>query len=83
LAQIQDETDSIDRTTLQRMNPNTRLSLNVEYGEVGVGKTSRAAGGVWNTQQKAWKLANKQVMALGLMDRVVSDSHEKKHEKNM
>lgn len=62
----------------QRIHPNKRLSLKVEYGEVEVGKTIRAAGGVWDKWQKVWKLAYKQVMALGLMDRVVSDRNDEK-----
>ena len=60
----------------QRIHPNKRLSLKVEYGEAGVGKTIRAAGGVWDKRQKVWKLAYKQVMALRLMDRVVPDGND-------
>jgi hypothetical protein len=61
----------------QRMNLNTRLSLKFEYGEVGVGKTIRATGGIWDTQQKVWKLAYKQVVALGWLDRIVSEGNDK------
>jgi len=62
----------------QRIHPNKRLSLKVEYGEAGVGKTIRAAGGVWDKRQKVWKLTYKQVMALRLMDRVVPDGNDEK-----
>jgi hypothetical protein len=49
------------------------LSLKVAYGEVEVGKAIKAAGGVWDAQRKVWKLAYKQVVALGLTDRIVAD----------
>jgi hypothetical protein len=61
----------------QRIHPNKRLALTVGYDEVDVRNTVKTAGGVWNPQQKVWKLAYKQVMALGLMDRVVSDGTDK------
>ncbi len=60
----------------QRMHPNTRLSLCVGYDEVNVRNTVKAAGGKWDARQKVWKLAYKQVMALRLMDRVVSDGND-------
>jgi hypothetical protein len=47
------------RPNPQRIHPNKRLSLKVEYGEVGVGKAIRAAGGVWDKEQKVWRLAHK------------------------
>ena len=57
----------------QRIPPHKRLSLKVAYGEVEVGKAIKAAGGVWDAQRKVWKLAYKQVVALGLTDRIVAD----------
>jgi len=35
-----------------QIHPNKHLSLKVEYGEVEVGKAIKAAGGVWDKQQK-------------------------------
>ena len=60
------------------MHSNKRLSLNVAYGEFEVGKAIKAAGGVWDARQKVWRLAYKQVVALRLMDRVVSDGRNDK-----
>jgi hypothetical protein len=60
----------------QRIPPNKRLSLKVEYGEVGVGKAIRAAGSIWDKRQKVWELTYNQIMALRLMDRVVSDGND-------
>lgn len=57
----------------QRIPPNKRLSLNVEYGEVEVGRAIKAAGGTWNSRQNVWKLAYKQIVALGVIDRSVQD----------
>lgn len=62
----------------QRIHPNKRLSLQVEYGEVGVGKAIKAAGGVWDKRHKVWKLAYKEVISLGLMGRVVSEMNDEK-----
>ncbi len=61
----------------QRVHPNKRLSLTVGYNEVAVRNTVKAAGGKWDGRQKVWRLAYKQVVALGLMDRVVSEGNEK------
>ncbi len=62
----------------QRVHPNKRLSLTVGYDEVDVRNTVKAAGGKWDGRQKVWRLAYKQVVALGLMDRVVSDGNDEK-----
>jgi hypothetical protein len=61
----------------KRIHPNKRLALQVAYGEVEMGKAIKAAGGVWDSRRKVWRLAYKQVIALGLQARVVSDEKEK------
>ncbi|MEE4355551.1 MAG: hypothetical protein V2I97_03730 [Desulfococcaceae bacterium] len=50
---------------------NRLLSVRIEYGEVELGKLVKAAGGIWNREKRVWVLAHKDVMALGLQDRVV------------
>jgi hypothetical protein len=62
----------------QRVHPHKRLSLQVAYGEVEVVRAIKAAGGVWDGRRKVWKLTYNQVMALGLLDRVVSDGNDEK-----
>jgi hypothetical protein len=59
----------------KRIPDDTWLSLNVEYGEVAIGKAVRAAGGRWYPRQKVWKLTYKAIVALGLTDRIVPDSY--------
>jgi hypothetical protein len=62
----------------QRIPANKVMSLNVEYGEVEVGRAVRSAGGTWDKQQKVWKLAYQQVVTLGLTDRIVHDTRDGK-----
>jgi len=61
----------------QRIPVNKRLSLNVGYRETEVRNAISAAGGRWDTRQKVWKLAHKEVVALGLTDRIVQDAQDK------
>jgi hypothetical protein len=63
------------RPAPQRIPDDAWLSLKVEYGEVAIGKAIRAAGGRWYSQQKVWKLPYKAIVALGLTDRIVPESH--------
>ncbi|GAK59860.1 hypothetical protein U27_06846 [Candidatus Vecturithrix granuli] len=58
----------------QRILGETCLPLRVEYGEVEIGKAVRAGGGEWYPQQKVWKLACKEIVALGLTDRIVAEN---------
>ena len=67
----------------QHIHPNKRLALKVGYDEVEVRKAIRTAGGIWDKDQRVWKLAYKEIMALGLMDRVVSDEKVRQSNKNV
>jgi hypothetical protein len=60
----------------RRIPDDKLLSLRVEYGEVEIGKAVRAAGGAWYPQQKVWKLAYKEIVALGLTDRIVPEQNQ-------
>lgn len=56
-----------------RIPANRIVSLKVEFGEIAIGKAIRASGGEWYPQEKIWRLAYKEVVALGLTDRIVPD----------
>ena len=60
----------------------TLMCLRVEYGEVEVGKRIREAGGTWNRSERVWRLAYKDVMRLGLTDRIVPDPSQNAAGKN-
>lgn len=46
-------------------------SVRIEYSESELRKQVKAAGGTWNREKKVWEIAYKDVLALGLTDRVV------------
>jgi hypothetical protein len=54
-----------------RIPPHKRVALRVGYGERAIIKAVKAAGGRWNRPQRVWELAYKDVVALGLTDRIV------------
>src|SRR6056297_910949 len=39
-----------------RIPPNKVMHINVEYGEVRIGKMVRSAGGKWNMKEQYWEL---------------------------
>ena len=60
----------------QRRDPryiphNKLMRLRVEHGEIEADEQIRAAGGVWNRDEKLWILAYREVVKLGLTDRIV------------
>lgn len=65
-----------------RMPPNTCLSLRVGYDEIDVRNTVKAARGKWDARQKVWKLAYKQVVDLGLLDRIVDETRDGKTDRD-
>jgi hypothetical protein len=46
------------------------VGVRVELGEAGLRVRVKQAGGVWDGTRKVWRLRYKQVLALGLEDRV-------------
>lgn len=56
----------------KRIPHNKLINIRVKYGEVHIGKLVRAAGGKWNKQKNVWELAYKEVIALGLEDRIIA-----------
>lgn len=61
----------------QRIPANKLMSLIGEYSKVEVRSAIRATGGRWNPRQKVWKLAYKEVVALGLTDHIVQEERER------
>lgn len=59
----------------QRIPANKIMYIRVNYGEVYIAKLVKAAGGRWNKGAKLWELAYKDVLALGLEDRIVDMSN--------
>jgi len=58
----------------QYIPKNKRMPLRVDYGEVEIGRQIRAAGGIWNREEQAWKLAYQKVLELGLGDRLIPEA---------
>ena len=56
-----------------RIPHNKIVDLQINYGEISLDKLVKAAGGKWNREKKLWKIAYREVMALGLTDRIVEE----------
>jgi len=56
---------------LNRIPANKLIRLRVNFGEVKIGKLIRAAGGKWHHEKKYWQLPYREVIALGLDDRII------------
>ena len=52
---------------------NKILHLRVEYGEEQIGRLIRSAGGNWNKEKKYWELPYREVISLGLTDRIIPE----------
>lgn len=60
-----------------KISAETVVWLQVEYGEINVGKAVKAAGGIWDGHQKLWKIPYGRVEELGMLDRIVPSTNEK------
>ena len=47
------------------------VGVKIRYGEVELGKKTRAAGGKWNQEKQVWELPYGKALNLGLADRIV------------
>jgi len=52
--------------------PNKMMHLRVAYGEVSIGKLIKNSGGYWNKEEGYWELPYREVIALGLDNRVIN-----------
>ncbi len=48
------------------------MNVLVKYGEIGLGRKVKAAGGKWNRERKVWELPYDMVVKFGLKDRIVA-----------
>ncbi len=55
----------------RRIPGNKIMRLRVAYNETKMRSLVKAAGGRWNREDKVWELPHKDVLALGLEDRIV------------
>lgn len=56
---------------VSRIPANKIVNLRIVYGEVQLSRLVKAAGGRWNRAKKLWELQYKEVVELGLEDRMV------------
>jgi len=54
----------------QGIPKNRMMNLRVDYGEIDVARLVKAAGGKRNKSAKVWELPYKDVLALGLSERI-------------
>ncbi len=54
----------------KRIPGNKIVGVHVAYGEIRIGRLIRSAGGKWNRQSKVWELPYREVLALGLAERI-------------
>ena len=57
---------------------NKMMAVQIEYGERELGLKVRSVGGTWNRKEKVWYLPWNAIKALGLQDRVVTFSNNRK-----
>jgi len=55
---------------------NKMMRLKVKYGDVHIGKMIRSVGGRWNRKDRVWELPYKEVLALGLEERIVTKAEK-------
>lgn len=53
--------------------PNKLVNVQVAYGEMQIGRLVRAAGGEWDRSKRVWLLPYREVVALGLENRIVKE----------
>jgi len=56
-----------------RIPYNKRVHLRIEYGEAQLGRLIKSAGGFWNKEGGYWELPYREVLNLGLENRVMND----------
>jgi len=52
---------------------NKTMHLRVDYGESHIGRLIRSAGGNWNKIKKYWELPYREVISLGLENRIIDE----------
>ena len=58
---------------VRRIPKNKIVNVQVDYGEIQIGRIIRSAGGRWNREKKVWELPYGAAIALGLDKRIIND----------
>ncbi len=53
--------------------PDTILPVKIDYDEEDLRKAVKAAGGKWDVRNKVWKVTYREIVALKLTDRIVTE----------
>ena len=73
---IVEETPWTPKTAkLAPVKPEEIVGLKIAYGEVGLGRQVKAAGGKWNQVRRLWEIRYDQVARLGLEERIQKASN--------
>jgi hypothetical protein len=77
----------VEKSTWEPLKPqgqaDTLVALQVAAQEREVRQQVKAAGGKWNTKEMVWELSYKQVVALGLTERIVTKREEREREAHL
>ena len=57
----------------ERIPPNKILCVQVEKSETYLRNLVKAAGGKWNRSKTAWELSYKEIVELGLTERIIDE----------
>ena len=60
------------RKDSKRIPKNKIVRVQVEYGEIQIGRLIKSAGGRWNREKKVWELPYGEAIALGLDKRIIN-----------
>lgn len=71
------EEESSWRADRRRIPANKIVHIRVAYGEVGLGRTLRSLGARWNRVKKVWEVAYKDVINLGLEERIIEETEDR------
>jgi hypothetical protein len=52
---------------------NKIVKIRINYGEINLTRAVKSLGGRWNKSKKVWELPYREVLALGLVSRIVDD----------
>lgn len=65
----------------KKRSQNEIVDLEIHYGEIALRKQVKAVGGIWNREQKVWKLAYGEARKLGLQARIIDPTQRDEPEK--
>ncbi|MBN2041373.1 MAG: hypothetical protein JW864_15135 [Spirochaetes bacterium] len=63
--------NKIRNTKPKRIPPNKIISIRINYNDMYLRKLVKSAGGKWNSIEKVWELTYRQIVELGLENKVI------------